>query len=62
MKNARHHYQLSLRERFSWRALKGLLISFLGGRVVALLKVFKVKAKLQAIRVRGKVQADGSVL
>ena len=52
MREARVHYQLSLREVFSWRASKGLLISFLGTRLVTLLRDLRSKLKMQLSKAR----------
>ncbi len=41
LKLARQNYWLSLREAFSWQALKGVFLSYLGGRLIAYLKNFR---------------------
>ncbi|MGH7233317.1 MAG: glycosyltransferase family 2 protein [Nitrospiraceae bacterium] len=46
LKQARQNYKLSLQEAFSWSALKGLLVSYLGARAVAYIRDLKTKAKV----------------
>jgi glycosyltransferase involved in cell wall biosynthesis len=43
MGQARLHYQLSLKERPSWRALRGVILSFVGHRLLTFLRDFRAK-------------------